>query len=95
MSETERLQAELADAQRRADELATKQAQRDAAEKVGLPAVFAERIKGATPEEMEADAKLLLDNMPKAKQKPIGGMSPAEAEQKGLTDDDRRKFLYG
>ena len=95
MSETERLQAELAEARKAAQELATKQAQRDAAEKIGLPLVFAERLKGATPEELEADAKKLLESMPKGKVAETKAAAPGAGESATVTDADRRKFLFG
>ena len=97
LTEKERLEAERDEALKTAAELKTKQAQRDAAEKVGLPSAFADRVKGATPEEMEADAKMLLENMPKAPKKPgpTPASSPAEGEHTGKTDEERRKFLYG
>ena len=95
MSETERLQAELAEARKAAQELATKQAQRDAAEKIGLPLVFAERLKGATPEELEADAKKLLESMPKGKVAETKAAAPGAGEAATVTDADRRKFLFG
>jgi hypothetical protein len=96
LTETERLQKERDEALQTAAELKTKQAQRDAAEKVGLPTAFADRIKGDTPEAMEADAKMLLENMPKAPKKPgpTPASSPAEGTQ-AATDDERRKFLFG
>ncbi len=97
MSETDRLKTELADALKTANELKTRQAQRDAAEKIGLPLSFADRLKGVTPEELEADARALLESMPKAAPKPKPG--PASAPADGLpqttTDDERRKFLFG
>lgn len=96
LTEKERLEAERDEALKTAAELKTKQAQRDAAEKVGLPLVFADRIKGATPEDMEADAKMLLESMPKAPKKPgpTPPSSPADGTQT-ITDDERRKFLFG
>ena len=97
LTETERLQQDRDQALAKAKQLETKQAQRDVAEKVGLPSVFADRIKGATPEEMEADAKLLLENMPKAPKKPGPGpsMTPESATPSQTTDADRKKFLFG
>jgi hypothetical protein len=96
LTETERLQKERDEALQTAAELKTKQAQRDAAEKVGLPTAFADRVKGDTPEAMEADARMLLENMPKAPKKPgpTPASSPAEGTQ-ATTDDERRKFLFG
>jgi len=95
MTEQERLQAERDEALAKARELETKQAQRDAAEKIGLPLAFADRLKGGTPEELEADAKQLLESMPKQGQKPLKGMTPAEAGTKGMTDEDFAKLLHG
>lgn len=96
LSETERLQQERDEAVKTANELKTKQAQRDAAEKAGLPLVFADRLKGATPEELEADAKNLLESMPKGTKKPptTPASSPADAVQAN-TDEERRRFLFG
>lgn len=95
LSETERLQKERDDALKTANELKTKQAQRDAADKVGLPPHLADRLKGATPEELEADAKMLLDSLPKVKKPgPTPASSPADGAQPA-SDDERRKFLFG
>jgi len=93
MSETERLQAELAEAQSKAKDLETRQAQNEAAVKVGLPLVFADRLKGETPEELEADAKALLASMPKQTAKPIKGMAPGDGSPTEMTDAQRREFL--
>jgi hypothetical protein len=95
MTETERLQAERDEALQKATEFERKQHQRDAAEKVGLPLAFADRLKGATPEELESDAKALLESLPKAKRASAPPSSPAEAQTKGVTDEDRRTFLFG
>lgn len=43
---------------------------RSIADKVGLPAAFANRLIGATDEELEADAKALLETIPKQATKP-------------------------
>jgi hypothetical protein len=96
MTEKEQAEERAQKAEAKARELETKQAQRDAAEKVGLPTAFADRIKGDTPEAMEADARMLLENMPKAPKKPgpTPASSPAEGGQ-ATTDDERRKFLFG
>lgn len=95
MSETDKIKADLLAAQTKARELETKQAQRDIAEKVGLPSAFADRIKGETPEAMEADAKALLDAMPKGTRKPVVHSSTPDGAAPGSTDEDRRKFLFG
>jgi hypothetical protein len=60
-----------------------------------LPAAFADRLKGNTLEEMEADAKLLLAAIP-APVKPVppavGATSPG-APLTGETEKDKRKRL--
>lgn len=96
MSETEQLKMERDQLAIKAKELETKQHQRDAAEKVGLPLVFADRLKGATPEELEADAMKLLENMPKGTKKAptTPASSPADGGQT-VTDEERRRFLFG
>jgi hypothetical protein len=96
MTEKEQAEERAQKAEAKAKELETKQAQRDAAEKVGLPTAFADRVKGDTPEAMEADARMLLENMPKVPKKPgpTPASSPAEGTQ-ATTDDERRKFLFG
>ena len=67
--EAKRKEAEMTEielANKRAQELEAKvrqleisRLQHDIAAKVGLPAIYADRLKGETPEELEADAKLL------------------------------------
>jgi hypothetical protein len=58
-------QAELQTAQAEAKAAATKLLQRDVAAKVNLPLPLAERLRGETADEMEADANTLLAAMPK------------------------------
>lgn len=61
----ERLQAERDAAQAEARGVALKLMQRDVAAKTNLPAPLAERLRGETVEEMEADAKAILAALPK------------------------------
>lgn len=99
MTEAQRLKEERDTFERQAKSLERAQRQRDAADKAGLPLMFAERLKGETPEELEADAKALLEAMPKApakQQGKIGNNAPGEKAVAGeLTDDERRAFLFG
>lgn len=87
LSEVERLQKRLAEAETQAREFAKRQAQRDAAEKVGLPLTFAARLQGDSPEQLEADAKTLLEAMPKPTAKTnttnpnSGAVSETDAER--------------
>lgn len=77
MTETERLKAELAQAQ--AERLTT--LREAVAAKYNLPDVIAGRLQGNTREELEADAKALVDGLPKPTLKspgPVGGNPPAK-----------------
>lgn len=65
---------------------------RDAAEKTKLPAAFADRLKGETPEELEADALLLLAAMPVPVAPKLAPTNPGQP-QTGETDAERRKRL--
>ena len=66
---------------------------REIAEGVGLPPAFAQRITGATPEEMEADAKVLLDAMPKQAKISTTSPGPNAFVSTNETDAERRKRL--
>jgi hypothetical protein len=65
LSEVERLKFEKQEADQKVRELTLKEQRREIAEKVKLPFALADRIKGETPEEMEADAKALFESLPK------------------------------
>ncbi|MFA5151989.1 MAG: hypothetical protein WC554_05465 [Clostridia bacterium] len=65
---------------------------RDAATKVGLPEILANRLQGETPEEIEADAKQLLETLPK-KTSTASATNPGGDHQVGETDAERRKRL--
>jgi len=95
MSELEKAQTKLKEAEQKAQAYELKELQRAAAEKVGLPAAFASRIQGNTAEDMEADAKLLLDAMPKAEDKKPPNISPNNPaqQQAGETEPQRRARL--
>ena len=84
-ADAKRKEAEMTESEKatkRAQELEAKlkayertEAQRKAAEKVGLPGSLAIRLMGETPEELEADAKALLETLPKPT-KPTPGINP-------------------
>ncbi len=95
LSETERLK-------KQADELAKENARlsadiirRDVIAETGLPAIFAERLKGNTKEEMLEDAKELLKAIPAQPAKPTVKVSPTNPSNatNHMTDDERRAFL--
>lgn len=93
LSEIERLRNEKAELEARVKANEAKEARRAAAEKTGLPAVFVDRLKGETPEELEADAQAILEAMPKPKAT-IAATNPPDAK-KGETPEARRDRLYG
>lgn len=94
LSEMEKLKKSLADAESKMKAYETQQLRRAAADKVGLPAVFADRLKGETPEELEADAQAILEALPKQPKSTISSTNPAEPK-KGPTLAERRAELYG
>jgi hypothetical protein len=96
LSETDRLKAEIQERDAKLNQLTIKAQQREVADRVGLPAIFADRIQGETPEDMEADAKLLLEALPKGKSAPnSGATAPGENASVGETEAQRLKRLFG
>jgi hypothetical protein len=65
---------------------------RDAAEKTKLPAAFADRLTGETPEELEADALKLLAAMPAPVAPKLATTNPGQP-QTGETYVDRKRRL--
>lgn len=96
LSETEKLKRQLAERDAQLKGLERAAMQRKVAEAVGLPAAFAERLKGETPDEMEADAKALKEAMPKAAAPNVGATNPgSNATGQGETLEQRRARIYG
>ena len=104
--EAKRKEAEMTEielANKRAQELEAKvrqlemnRLQHDIAAKVGLPAIYADRLKGETPEELESDAKLLLEAQPKQKAAPnTGATNPGEQASKEETHAQKLTRLTG
>lgn len=97
MSELEKLQKKYQEAESKAAKLEREAHQRDVAAKVGLPAAFASRIQGETPEDMETDAKALLDAMPKpapTKPNPLNPTNPGANAGQGETESQRRARIF-
>lgn len=102
--EQKRKDAELTEVERlkkQADELAKQKVElelsilrRDVIAETGLPAVFAERLKGATKDEMLADAKTLKDALPQTKQPGQTVTNPGNASQTE-TEAQMRERLFG
>lgn len=98
MTEVERVKAELEKYKQQATALQRKQLQREIAEKVGLPLALAERLQGDTAEDLEADAKAVLEVLPKAEkpgQPKIGPTNPGAGATQGETYEQKRARVYG
>lgn len=74
MTEMEKLQLQISEKEKslmqiqsELEQLKLNEKKREIAEEVGLPTPFALRIQGTTPEEMKADAMVLLGAIPKIK----------------------------
>lgn len=94
MSEIDRLKAQHEQATKELGELKLKQLRREVADELGLPPAMADRLRGATVEEMKADGETLKALLPKAPPKSPGPTNPGGAET-GETDEQRRKRLFG
>ncbi len=102
--EDARLTAQMTEAERlkkQADELERKNAQlqadilrRDVIAETGLPAIFADRLKGMTKEEMLEDAKVIMEALPKHQQPRQSPTNPGGA-QAAETDAQKRERLFG
>ena len=96
MTEIERANKRQQELENEVRQLKISKLQHDIAAKVGLPAIYADRLKGETPEELEADAKLLLEAQPKQKAAPnAGATNPGEQASKEETRAQKLKRLTG
>jgi hypothetical protein len=96
LSELDKLKKQLAEKEAALKLQAHKDLQRQAADKVGLPALFAERLKGETLEELEEDAKVILEALPKAQKPQVGPTNPgSNATGQGETDEQRLARIHG
>lgn len=96
LSETDKLKRQLAEKDAALRSLERAAMQRKAAEAAGLPSAFAERLKGETPEELEADANALKEVLPKAQPPNVGATNPgSNATGQGETYEQRRARIYG
>ena len=96
MSEIDKLTKRLQETEARLKATERTALQRQAAEKLGLPLAFASRLTGETPEELEADAKLLFEALPKAEKKTpnLSPTNPGGATQ-GETIDQQLARIHG
>lgn len=96
MTEAERLKKRAEEAEAQAAKLQSDILRRDVAAETGLPAVFADRLKGSTKEELLADAQEILKALP-AQQKvnpKLNATNPANADA-AETDAQKRERLFG
>lgn len=95
MTETEKLKSRAETAESKLNELEKKEKKRVAAEKAGLPIEFADRLQGETPEELEADAKILAEKLPKKSDVKIMSTTPGEnATNRSKTDYEQLQDIY-
>ena len=96
MTELQKLDAKLKETEKELRKQQQRELRRAAAEKVGLPLAFAERLKGETPEDLEADAKSLLEALPKAPKTPtVLPTNPGNGAGVGETVDQRLARIHG
>lgn len=87
----ERAQADAERAQAQAKALELAMLRKDIATKVGLPAVLIDRLQGDTPETIEADAKALIESLPKPT---VNGVPPTpqpRGASDAVRDEDAKK----
>lgn len=94
LSEVERLKKQADELTKAKAELELSIMRRDVISKTGLPAVFADRLKGATKEEMLADAETLKKSLPQIKQPGQTVTNPGNASQTE-TEAQMRERLFG
>lgn len=113
MTDMQRLQAQLEKLQAERDQAAAELKQRQildtkrkVAREVGLPEALAERLAGDNEEALTADAKAILEALPKApeptaqpERKPTGARinptNPGPNATGGDTDEQLRSLIYG
>lgn len=98
LSETERLQKQANDATAQIATLKADILRRDVVAETGLPAIFADRLKGTTKEEMIADAQEILKVLPQQPQPKTPPRVPATNPANGNpneTEAQQRERLFG
>lgn len=96
MSEIDRLKLEAEQLEAENAKLKRSNLQKEIAEKIGLPAAFADRINGETLEDMEADAQALLEAMPVKQAANPKITNPGEnGSRQTETDPQKRSRLLG
>ena len=97
MTEAQRLQKQAEEATAENMRLKSDILKRDVSAETGLPAVFADRLKGATKEEMLADAQEIMKALIPTQQKVAPRLSPTNPANAQLVESDaqKRERLFG
>jgi hypothetical protein len=93
MSDLEKAQKKAADLEAENHRLKVDSLKQSVAAKIGLPESLALRLQGETKEEIEADAKEILETLPKKSAPQIDATNPNGGTQRTETDAERRKRL--
>jgi len=94
LSEIEKLTLRAEKAEKEAVEIRLNLTKREIAAKFDLPQILADRIQGATPEDMEQDAQKLAEQLPKPKAN-ILPTNPGSGLNGVETDAQRYARLFG
>lgn len=96
MSEIEKLTKRLSETETQLKQKSRAEMVRAIADKTGLPAALAARLHGETPEELETDAKTLLEALPKPTQKTpnLNPTNPSAGKQ-GESLDQQLARIHG
>jgi len=95
MTESQRNQKRAEEAEAKAAKLEADIIRRDVIAETGLPAIFADRLKGTTKEEMLADAQELAKTLPTVKTAPHLSASNPNGASPNETDAQKRERLFG
>ena len=93
MSDLEKAQKKAADLEAENKRLKVDTLKQSVAAKLGLPESLALRLQGETKEEIEADAKEILESLPKKTAPQVDVTNPNGGQQHTETDAERRKRL--
>lgn len=96
MTELEKVAKRAAELEAQLQRLTRENLQREIAAKVGLPAKLATRLQGENAEEMEADAKAILEDLPKPpKPQPGPVANPGTNGREGETLSQQLARIHG
>jgi FtsZ-binding cell division protein ZapB len=96
MTELQKMQTQFDTAKAELKALKLIEMRRAAAAKVELPLVFADRLVGETPEQLEEDAKKLLAALPKAPKPPVlNATNPGAGATQGETEAQALARIHG